>query len=82
MTQGIRTSISGARSAAVGREHGVTPAELKALEPVVAQAHRALRSERAEKKYGFFDLHKDKSIIGQVDRAAKDFSKIQHQNLP
>ena len=47
----------------------------------MAQAHRALRSERAEKKYGFFDLHKDKSIIGQVDRAAKDFSKIQHQNL-
>jgi glucose-6-phosphate isomerase len=81
MTQGIRISISGARSAAVGREHGVTPSELKALEPVVAQAHRALRAERSQKKYGFYDLHKDKAILGEVQRAAKGFSKARPQNL-
>lgn len=81
MTQGIRTSIAGARSAAVGRAHGATPGELKALEPVVAQAHRALRAERTGKKYGFYDLHNDKSIIGEVERAAKGFSRVRHENL-
>ncbi len=81
MTQGIRSNISGARSAAVGREHGVSPVDLKGLEPVVAQAHRALRAERSEKKYGFFDLHRDKSIVAEVERAAKVFFKWRYENL-
>ena len=51
MDTDIRIDVSRAKSAAVGKEHGVTPTELRSIEPRVLASHKKLRAERKNKEY-------------------------------
>lgn len=77
----ISVDISRAKSTAVGSEHGITPEDLREIEPMVLKAHKTLRAERKKKKYGFYDLYKDKGTRKQVKAATAYFSKMQYRNL-
>ena len=81
MNLDIRIDIARARSAAVGKEHGITPAELKAIEPAVNAAHRILRRERKEGAYGFWDLHKDRAVLKDVKETAAEKASLGVDNL-
>ncbi|MBN2309358.1 MAG: glucose-6-phosphate isomerase [Candidatus Hydrogenedentes bacterium] len=77
----IRIDVSRAKSAAVGAEHGITPAELRAIERRIAAAHEDLRRERAEGVYGFWDLYKDEAALSDVKATARTFSEFGYDNL-
>jgi glucose-6-phosphate isomerase len=77
----IEINITRAKSGAVTAVHGITPSELKAIEPRVLAAHKILRQERKEGKYGFYDLYKDKATLAEVKKAAEHFSSFGYENL-
>ncbi len=77
----IKVDISRAKSSAVGAAHGITPAELREIEPRVLAAHKILRKERADGKYGFYDLYKNKEAFKVVKDAAARFSAFNYENL-
>lgn len=81
MNLNIRVDVSRAMARAVGEAHGITPAELDAIEPRVLKMHKILRQERKEKKYGFYDLYKDKAVFESVKQAAAHFSSFGYENL-
>lgn len=81
MEADIRIDISRAKSAAVGKEHGITPAELDAIEPRVLAMHEILQQERKDKAYGFYDLHKDAAAIAAVKEAAAKYAAFGYENL-
>jgi len=81
MNLDIRVDIARARSAAVGKDHGITPAELKALVPRVKAAHKVLRKERKAGDYGFYDLYKDAKAFAAVKAAAAHFGAMGYDNL-
>ncbi len=69
----IKVDISRCKSSAVGKEHGITPAELREIEPRVLAAHEILRQERERGEYGFYDLYKDDGAFQKVEETAKRF---------
>lgn len=75
MNQDIRIDVSRAKSTAVGSEHGVSPQELRAIEPRVAEAHRILQKERTDGVYGFWDLHQDAATLKDVQATAAAFRR-------
>lgn len=77
----IRVDASRATSNAVGAAHGVTPAQLREIAPKVAESHAALRTDRREKRYGFFDLHNDVAMRRAVTALAEEFAGRRHKNL-
>ncbi len=77
----IRIDVSRAKSSAVGSEHGITPGELRDLQPRVDEAHAILQRQRAEGEYGFWDLYKQADVIEQVNAAASRFSEKGYENL-
>jgi glucose-6-phosphate isomerase len=81
MEKDIRIDISRARSAAVGPEHGVTPAELREIEPRIAELHAILARERQEKTWGFYDLYKDQAVFRQVKETAAKYLEFGYENL-
>ncbi|MFA6244671.1 MAG: hypothetical protein WC655_27250, partial [Candidatus Hydrogenedentales bacterium] len=81
MSLDIRIDVSRAKSTAVGKEHGITPAELKAIEPRIAAAHKILRKERKDGAYGFWELHKDKAALKKVKTVAARFLEHGYDNL-
>ncbi len=81
MDMDIRVDIARAKSAAVGKEHGITPSELAEIEKPVIDALKILRKERREKAYGFYDLYKDKAVVREVKDCAKKFAQFQYENL-
>ncbi|MCP4644760.1 MAG: glucose-6-phosphate isomerase [bacterium] len=81
MNLDIRIDVARAKSAAVGKDHGITPAELKAIEPRIAAAHKILRRERKNGDYGFWDLHKDTKVIKSVKETAATFLERGYDNL-
>ncbi len=81
MQADIRVDISRAKSAAVSKDHGITPAELTAIEPRVLEIHKILKKERQEKAYGFYDLHKDKDSINQVKAIAEKYKAFSYDNI-
>lgn len=81
MNLDIKVDVSRAMADAVGDEHGVTKAELKDLEPRIADAHAILRKERADGVYGFWRLHEDKATLADVKNTAGDFLKHGYDNL-
>ena len=46
----IRIDIARCKAAVVGAEHGITPGDLKAIEPQVAAAHAIFVQERADRE--------------------------------
>ncbi len=81
MSMDIRIDVSRAKAAAVGKDNGVTPAELREIAPRVAAAHKILKKERKDGVYGFWDLHKDKAVFKACETAAKGFLKNGIENL-
>lgn len=81
MNLNIRVDVSRALAKAVGEEHGVTAAELDAIGPRVLKMHKILRQERNEKKYGFYDLYKDKAVFDSVKQAAAHFASFGYENF-
>ena len=77
----IRVDVSRARSGVVGAADGITPSDLRAIAPRIAEAHTILRRERAEKKYGFYDLHTDAASISGVKDVAARFLDFGYDNL-
>ena len=81
MPTDIRIDTGRAMSAAVGRSHGVTPQELGEIEGRILAAHGVLQQERAQKKYGFYDLYKESGAISQVRDTARRFLDFGYENL-
>ncbi len=81
MNVDIRINISGAKSSAVGPDHGVTPLDLKQAASLVEVMHGALVEDRKGKRHGFYDLHKDKATIAEVKRTAAAFARFGFENL-
>ncbi|HOH34217.1 MAG: glucose-6-phosphate isomerase [Candidatus Hydrogenedentes bacterium] len=81
MNLDIRIDVSRARGAAVGREHGITRAELEHLQPRVSDAHAILQRERAEGAYGFWDLYKQSGVFNDVKAAAARFAQKGYDNF-
>ena len=77
----IKIDIARAKSSAVGMDHGVTPAELKAIEPRVLKAHKRMQADRKKKAYGFYDLHKDAAPLSAVKKMARSFKGKGIENL-
>jgi len=77
----IRIDVARAKSAAVGNAHGITGEDLKAIEPRALEAHDILQQERADKKYGFYDLHKDAAMLDEVKAVAVHFAGFEYENL-
>ncbi len=81
MNPGIKIDIGRARSAAVTAQHGVTPAELKAIAPRVDKGHEALTKARARKRLGFYDLYKDKAALKAMKKSARSFVSEGYENF-
>jgi len=81
MTLDIQIDISRAKATAVGAEHGITPAELREIESPIRDAHAILTQERADKKYGFYDLYKDATLFQDVKDTAAEFLNRGYDNL-
>ncbi|NUM55385.1 MAG: glucose-6-phosphate isomerase [Candidatus Hydrogenedentes bacterium] len=81
MNLDIKIDISRAMADAVGEEHGVTKAELKEIEPRIAEAHAILRKERNDGVYGFWGLHEDTPTLADVKSTAADFLKRGYENF-
>jgi glucose-6-phosphate isomerase len=77
----IKVDIAKARAAAVGPDHGVTPGELKAIAPRIADAHELLTHQRLNKEYGFWDLYKDDVTFNGIRAVAHPFRERAFQNL-
>ena len=77
----IKIDIARAKSSAVTKEHGVTPAELESIERLVKLAHKEMQNERKRKKYGFYELHNDKASLHEVKRLARSFMMRGIDNL-
>ncbi|MFP6581965.1 MAG: glucose-6-phosphate isomerase [Candidatus Hydrogenedentota bacterium] len=77
----IKIDISRAKSSAVTPEHGITPKDLRDLEARIKAAHKQLRADRASKKYGFYDLYKDKKAVASVKKLATTYAKSDIDNL-
>lgn len=80
-TEEIKVDVSRAMSGAVGAYHGVTAGELDEIAPRIAQLHGLLKQERAEAKYGFYDLYKDAATRARVKEAAARFGAARPENL-
>ncbi len=81
MSSFLRISVAGARSSAVGAEHGVTRADLDALQPTIDVAHEAILGDRRSKRIGFFELHRDAASLKQIRSVAKQFAAKKPSNL-
>lgn len=77
----LKIDISRAKTAAVGKEHGVSTADLEGIAPRVLAAHAILQEERAQGKYGFYDLHKQTAVIERVKSEAARFRAKGYDNL-
>lgn len=77
----VVVNASRSMASAVGTAHGVTPGEMKEMAGLVLSAHKELVKERREGRYGFFDLHKDKALVREVESTAKGLSGGGHENF-
>lgn len=77
----IKVDISRAKSSAVSAKHGITPKELRELEPCVSAGHKQMQADRKSGKYGFYDLYKDKEVLTRVKELAISYRNSEIDNL-
>jgi glucose-6-phosphate isomerase len=77
----IRIDTSRAMASAVGKEHGITPEELRDIQPRIAEGHEALLEQRRSATRGFYDLYKDTATLERVKDAAKQALALNPENL-
>lgn len=81
MSDLIKVDVSRSKAAAVSKAHGVTPPELRDIQPRIDALHKILRKERKDGVYGFWDLHKDKKTLAEVKKHAAHFLGFGYDNL-
>ena len=81
MSEDIRIEVGKARSAAIGSEHGISPADLRILGPALNRGHRALTRGRKNGEYGFYDLYNQKAVFDKVKHEADRFGSRGYENL-
>lgn len=77
----IKLDITRCKSAAVGSDHGLTPAELRDIAPRVSEIHGILAQERRDRVYGFYDLYKDDAAFRSVSDTAAAFLDKGFENM-
>ena len=81
MNLDLKIDFSRARASAVTAQHGLSPAELSAMEARISDGHRALVEDRRRGRQGFYDLYKDREMLSAVTKTAKKFAKTEFDNL-
>jgi len=70
----IQYDFNNLRAERIG-EHGVSDAEIDALQPRLQQAFDNVKAMRKEKKLGFFDLPYDSALASEITALADDLRK-------
>jgi glucose-6-phosphate isomerase len=70
----IQYDFNNLRAERIG-EHGVSDAEINALQPRLQQAFENVRVMRRDKKLGFFDLPYDAALADEITKLAADLRK-------
>ena len=81
MNMEIKVDAARAMAGAVGKEHGITPEELRGLEGGILENHALIQEDRRQGKYGFFDLYKDTAALTKVREGAAHFQSFGYENL-
>jgi glucose-6-phosphate isomerase len=81
MNLDLRIDVKRASANAVGEANGISPAELRALEPRIGEIHEILQQERADGAYGFWNLHQDGETLARVKQEAARFLERGYDNL-
>ncbi len=77
----IKIDVSRAKSGIVGDKNGFTPDELNGIRPGMAEILGTLQKQRAEGKYGFYDLYKDDAVFADVRAKAEHFKSFGYENM-
>lgn len=77
----IKVDTRRAEAAAVGAEHGITPADWRGLQERVAAAHPAILEQRRSGRIGFYDLYKDGATRERVRSLAARMTVPAIENL-
>jgi len=77
----ISIDISPCHANKIGPQHGFTDIEFKELTKSIKQYHNVLIKEREEKKYGFFELYKDKATHNKIKEISSKFLGQGIENL-
>jgi len=77
----VAIDVKRAMASVVGKENGVSPADLEALAPRIAEAHAAITADRKNGVYGFQDLYKQEAAIAQVESETKRFLAMGYENM-
>jgi glucose-6-phosphate isomerase len=81
LNQEIQLDVSRVRSRSIGSEYGISPSEYKQVEENISRAHEVIKQEQNSGEYGFYTVHKDRSMWGDVERTAKKLLKNKYENL-
>lgn len=81
MTKNISIDISLCHSKKISAQHGFTDEEIAELKAKLSQYHKVLLQERAEKKYGFYELYKDEETHKKIRTTASEFLNRGIENL-
>ncbi|HOV34012.1 MAG TPA: glucose-6-phosphate isomerase [Candidatus Hydrogenedens sp.] len=81
MNQNINIDISLCHANKISSNHGFIDEELESLNRQIKEYHNEIIQERKVKKYGFFELYKDKGTIEKIKNAAAEFLNHGIENL-
>lgn len=81
MIPNIKIDVSLCHADKIGTDHGYTTNEFKQLSNQIEECHKQILKEREIKKYGFFDLYKDKKTREKIKEVSKQFLNQGIENL-
>lgn len=81
MKHNISIDISLCHANKISQTHGFTDNELQELDTLIKQYHKSILQEREEKKYGFFELYKDKTTREKIKNISSEFLNRGIENL-
>ncbi len=81
MSCNISIDVSLCSASKITPEHGFTEAELSDLNSILKEYHKTILQEREIKKYGFFELYKDKDTREKIKNTAYEFLNQGIENL-
>lgn len=77
----ISIDISLCHANKISAQHGFTDNEMRELSVKIKEYHKAILKEREEKKYGFFELYKDKTTRDKIKNISSEFLSLGIENL-
>ncbi len=81
MSKNVSIDISLCHANKISPSHGFTDEELEVLVKQIKDYHNEILQERKIKKYGFFELYKDKDTKERIKKVAADFLNHGIENL-